>query len=103
MNAINWVLERLHVPPALKGSVLAFLDTVAQSAHLWFGGWVVFVFGLWTSPWWGVLAIAIFAGIKEGWYDQNYETAEVRGSNLRDFVFYVLGAVVTASLLEVVR
>jgi hypothetical protein len=103
VTALNWILVRLKVPPATKDSVLAFLDTVAQSSHIWFGGWVVFVFGLWTSPWWGALAITIFAGIKEGWYDQNYETAEIRGSNLRDFVFYVAGAALTALLLTVVR
>ena len=78
-------------------------DTVAQSSHVWFGGCIVYTSALWMSPWWGVLAIASFACIKEYWYDQNYESVECRGSNTRDFLFYMLGAVAIASLLSVVK
>jgi len=103
INAINWILERLKTPISATLIGDGEFDTVAQSAHVFFGGWVVFVFGLFTSPWWGVVAVLSFAAIKEGWYDQRYETSEVRGSNLRDWAFYLLGSVTTASLLEVVR
>src|ERR1035437_33018 len=84
VNAPNWILERLKSPPAPAGSVLSDLDTVSQSAHVFFGGWIVYTFALWTSPWWGVVAVLSFAAIKESWWDQKYETLdEVRGSNLR--------------------
>jgi hypothetical protein len=79
------------------------LDTVAQSAHVWFAGWTVFVFHLWTNPWWGVLAVAIFAAIKEFLYDQKYESPAVRGSNWKDFGFYQVGSVLTALLLQAVK
>lgn len=104
MNAFTWIWERLKTPPAPEGSVLADLDTVSQSAHAFSGGWIVFVFGLWTSPWWGVVAVLMFAAIKEGWYDQKYETDDaIRGSNLRDVAFYSVGSIATACLLEVVK
>lgn len=103
MSAFDWIWERLKTPPAPVGSVLSDLDTVSQSAHAFSGGWIVFVFGLWTSPWWGVVAVLSFAAIKEGWFDQKYESDEIRGSNLRDVAFYLLGSGLTAALLEVVR
>jgi hypothetical protein len=78
-------------------------ETVAQSAHVWFGGWVVYTFHLWTSAWWGVVAVVIFAALKEFLYDQKYESPEVRGSNWKDLGFYGLGAGATAILLEAVR
>jgi hypothetical protein len=78
-------------------------DTVAQSAHAWFGGWLVYTFALWTSPWWAVVAIAIFGAVKEYWYDEKYESPTVRGNATRDMVFYLLGSSLTASLLTIVR
>jgi hypothetical protein len=41
---------------------------------------------------WALLAVAALAAIKEFWYDEKYETTEVRGSSLQDFIFYLLGA-----------
>lgn len=35
--------------------------------------------------------IAVYAGIKEFYYDNHYECAEERGSNMRDFLGYVCG------------
>lgn len=49
-------------------------------------------------PWFGG-ALLVYAAIKEFWYDQNYEITEIRGSNLRDWVGYVLGWM--AALLEI--
>lgn len=37
------------------------------------------------------LLVVIWGAIKEFWYDERYETVEVRGSNLRDFLGYLLG------------
>lgn len=78
-------------------------DTVAQSAHVWFGGWIVYTFALWTSAWIGAAAVLLFAAVKEFWYDEKYESVYVRGSGWRDFAFYALGAVATAALLAVIR
>jgi hypothetical protein len=34
----------------------------------------------------------LFAAVKEFWYDHTYESPQTRGSDLEDFLFYVLGA-----------
>ena len=50
----------------------------------------VYLFGPMAQPW--VCGVGILAAaVKEFWYDQNYETPEVRGSNLQDFSFYCAG------------
>lgn len=33
-----------------------------------------------------------YAAVKEFWYDKWYETAEVRGSSVEDFIYQVAGA-----------
>ena len=73
-------------------------DTVSQSAHVWFGAFVVFVANLFHAPWIGFFVLAVFAAVKEFWYDQNYESPEVRGSNFKDFSFYMLGGAVALFL-----
>jgi hypothetical protein len=97
------LLAKLKVPTSATLIQDKEFDIDSQSAHVGWGGWIAYTFALWTSPWWGVVAVLSFAAIKEGWYDQKYELDEVRGSNLRDFAFYGIGAVATASLLTVVR
>jgi hypothetical protein len=51
------------------------------------------------AEWWCVLIFTAYAAIKEFWYDQNYETAEVRGSNLEDFSFYMVGVTLAVILI----
>lgn len=74
-----------------------FFNFVAQMSHVLLGSTLVF----------GILALfnihlliyvlpayALITGVKEFWYDQNYENAETRGSNLLDFSMYQAGAYV---------
>lgn len=73
---------------------LAFFDFVSQFAHALGGAFAivasVMLFGhcfMWPAA--GVFTL--YAAVKEFWYDQNYESACDRGSNARDFGFYMLG------------
>lgn len=64
-------------------------DTVSQSAHFFSAAFVVHVFH--GNPW-AIAAVVVACAVKEFWYDYKYESAEVRGSSLKDFVFYMIGA-----------
>lgn len=44
--------------------------------------------------------MVLFASLKEFWYDENYETADERGSNLEDWGFYMIGTVVGIGLYK---
>jgi hypothetical protein len=57
---------------------------------------VLLLFGM-RSLYWYLPASVGLAAFKEFYYDQKYETAEVRGSNTEDFLFYVLG-IITATV-----
>ena len=70
-------------------------DTVSQSAHFFSGAFVIHVF---HGNWKIIVIAVILAAIKEFWYDYHYESAEVRGSSLKDFVFYCLGIAAGAIL-----
>jgi VanZ family protein len=70
-------------------------DFVAQNAHLCFGALMVFVPTYIFGPgalWYAMALFLVYALVKEFWYDERYETVEVRGSSLKDFLFYMLGA-----------
>jgi hypothetical protein len=72
-------------------------NQVAQLGH--FAGGLACVFGsivlsgrskrktLFVS----LLILTALIAVKEFWYDMTYETAVVRGSDLQDFTFYVIG------------
>jgi len=69
-------------------------DLVAQNAHVLAGALAVLgSIALWgpSSKLPATVMMIAFAAIKEFWYDQQYESPEVRGSNLRDFTFYCVG------------
>jgi hypothetical protein len=71
-------------------------NQVAQLGHFAGGSAIVLAIVVvshqkWYAVW-GFLVVAMLAGIKEFWYDEKYETAEVRGSSAEDFLFYLLGA-----------
>lgn len=70
-------------------------DTVSQSAHFFSATFVVHAL---HGHWWAIAACIVAAAIKEFWYDQHFESAEVRGSNLKDFSFYCLGIAAGALL-----
>ncbi len=68
-------------------------DTLAQYNHVLFGSTIVFAaMDLYPPAMWFVIAAyVIYTAWKEFYYDQRYETPEVRGSNLKDFTFYQVG------------
>jgi hypothetical protein len=71
-------------------------DEIAQNSH-WAGG-LAFVWGsvCLIGPgalWYSVLAGMAIAAAKEFWYDEKYETTEVRGSSLEDFTYYCVGLI----------
>ncbi len=73
-------------------------DSVSQNGHLLAGSWSVFMpialFGVrWQFV--GAAMMTMFALWKEFWYDERYETPDVRGSSLEDFLHYVAGVVVS--------
>lgn len=68
-------------------------NTLAQYNHM-LAGAVVVLATVETYPpaiWYVVVAFALLTGWKEFWYDYRYETTEVRGSSLSDFLHYQLG------------
>ena len=70
---------------------------IAQMAH-WLGGSfailiAVRILGRWCMWIVAVLFLTFFA-VKEWWYDTNYEDCDERGSNLIDWLFYLLGVVI---------
>jgi hypothetical protein len=72
-------------------------NQVAQAGHFAGGSAIVLAVVVVTHEhaWavlWGFLLVAALAGFKEFWWDEHYETAEVRGNGLEDFTFYMIGA-----------
>jgi hypothetical protein len=76
-------------------------DKLAQKAHLLGGAIVIWgsilFFGRESIPF-AWLAVLLLSGIKEFWWDETFETAEIRGSSLKDFAFYLLGAMLAISI-----
>lgn len=79
-------------------------DTVSQSAHVWFCAFAVHLirhgaFG--SHPWnlsmtWQLILVGVvglFCIAKEFLWDYIFESATVRGSSVRDFIFYFIGMV----------
>jgi hypothetical protein len=79
-----------------QGITPKLFNQIAQAGH--FAGGAAIVFGLvvlthhHSFAWPAFLIVLALAGVKEFWYDEKYETAEVRGSSVEDFVFYAFGA-----------
>jgi hypothetical protein len=71
-------------------------NSVSQAGH--FAGGAAIVLAtvvLWhatQAPYAGFVIVALAAALKEFWYDYKYESSEVRGSSLEDFLFYLSGA-----------
>lgn len=72
-------------------------DQIGQVAHTLAGILVVLgpnaLFGS-RFMWAWVLALIIFAAVKEFWYDVNYESSDERGNGWEDFGFYIIGEVI---------
>ena len=71
---------------------------VSQQAHWLSTAWITLIGLYFFGPgsfWYTIPVLVVYAAIKEFWYDQQYENAATRGSNLEDFSFYLLGIVIT--------
>lgn len=69
----------------------------ARNAHVLMGASFVLVgylFGGWKWECGVATAVVAWAGAKEIWYDEKYETVDERGSGLRDWVEYAIGVAI---------
>ena len=75
-------------------------NTLAQYNHMLAGAVVTLLILVVYPPWiWNVVAgFVSLTAWKEFIYDYWYETTEVRGSSLEDFLFYQLGVVMVLAL-----
>jgi hypothetical protein len=72
-------------------------NLVSQMGHCAGGlasAWGSYMFWGQKGALWSMLVLAILVGIKEWWWDNKYETAEVRGSNLLDWSMWMVGSAV---------
>ncbi len=76
-------------------------NTLAQISHFGWGTAVVLAGNLFHARFPVAGAWLLYAAIKEFFYDQRYETPEVRGSSLEDFLFQAAGAAVGLILVAV--
>jgi hypothetical protein len=81
--------------PTSNYNLVAQLSHVGWGLAIVFGGKVIF-----HGNWYLLLAALwiVFNAVKEGWYDQRYEDAEMRGNSWEDFSF-AAGSAVAASAL----
>jgi hypothetical protein len=70
-------------------------DSVAQWGHFAGGAAIVLAVVVIshhrTASVYALLGVTALAAFKEFWYDKRYESVEVQGSSLEDFLFYILG------------
>jgi hypothetical protein len=74
---------------------LTSFNAISQYAHALAGEVIVFHVGIsygWKSALIAAVVVSSLAAIEEFWFDQNYEDAATRGSNLEDWLFWNLGA-----------
>lgn len=78
---------------------------VSQNAHMLAGALVVFVSGsLFPREMWFILGLfVVLTAWKEFYYDEHYESVEVRGSNLQDFLHYQYGMIAALLVAWVFR
>jgi hypothetical protein len=79
-------------------------NQVAQLGHFAGGAAIVLatvvVWRYAYAPFVGFGIVALASAVKEFWYDEHYESTEVRGSSFEDFMYYMVGA--TAALIVAV-
>lgn len=79
---------------------------VAQLSHVQFGLVTIFASYIWLPTHWYLFTlglVVVYSAIKEFWYDEKYETTEVRGSSLEDFLFQAGGAIAASLLLFITK
>lgn len=99
----NWLINKHEETKNLIDP--KFFNQVSQVAHLFVGSSMVLASILFFSMDALIYSFPTFillTGIKEFWYDRNYENSATRGSDLEDFLFYQLGAV-SALLLFIIK
>jgi hypothetical protein len=72
-------------------------NIVSQLGHAAGGlacAWGSYMFWGQHGALWSMLVLATLVGIKEWWWDNKYESAEVRGSNLLDWSMWMAGSAV---------
>lgn len=78
------------------------LDEVAQASHVAIAAAIVGLTAARFHGHWKYFAAMIVIGLaalKEFWFDQHYEDAATRGSNLEDWSYYVLGTALALLIL----
>jgi hypothetical protein len=84
-----------------NGITPKLFNSISQNAHMLCGSTVVFgsilLFHV-KSLYYILPAYMIITGIKEFYYDQHFESKEVRGSNMEDWTFYQLGWVLAVMI-----
>ncbi len=81
-------------------------DFVSQVSHVIGGALVVFATtSLFSDRYLLQIGVVftLLVAIKEFWYDTNYETAVVRGSNWEDFSFYLMGYALAVLLYYLIK
>jgi hypothetical protein len=81
-------------------------NLISQLGH--FAGGLAVVFGSYSFWGWhgALISILVLAGlvaIKEFWWDNKYESVEVRGSNFLDWSMWMVGAAVALVLVFIRR
>lgn len=86
--------------PISGGISPEFFNDVAQNGHLLAGSTVALTPLAFYQPalWYVIGIFVILTAVKEFWYDQHYEDAATRGSNLNDWVHYQLGWVIPVAI-----
>jgi hypothetical protein len=91
--------RRLYAKYAAPGQVVdeRTFNLVSQLGH--FAGGLACAWGSYTfwgqhGALWSLLVLAALVGVKEFWWDNKYESAEVRGSNLLDWSMWMAGSAV---------
>jgi hypothetical protein len=77
-------------------------NLVSQISHTGWGLAITFAGKALLLGYWYLIFAGIYiayALIKEFWYDSRYETPDVRGSNLEDFLFALLGTIIAIILI----
>jgi hypothetical protein len=87
----------------LSGAISAFgqnIQAVAACAHFFAAGYLVFLVR--DYPFCTAILITVYAGLKEFWYDANYEKnpPQTAIDNVEDFAGYVVGAWVTVLIVK---
>jgi hypothetical protein len=67
----------------------------AQFAHFFTAAYLVSQCGRWGHKGLivGAVGMLLWATVKEGWYDEKYESPADRGSSLLDWSFYMAGMI----------